>query len=136
MREKWAKRIVLLTALIVLLLASLFASIQNPKQSADNNKNSEQQAFAFDSKRVEAGRRIYQQQNCSLCHSINGQGNPRSSLDGVGEKRNASELHLFITGADSLQDLLPEGIRKMKKRYSKLPEDNLDDLVIYMQSLR
>ena len=91
MREKWARRIVVLTALIVLLLAFVFARIQNPDQTTDTTKSREQvtssehkQPVVFDSKSIEAGRKIYQQQGCGLCHSIAGQGNPRNPLDGVG----------------------------------------------------
>lgn len=142
MREKWARRIVFLTALIVLLLAFVFARIQNPDQVTDTVNNKEQvlstelrQLIVLDLKRTEAGRQIYGQQTCALCHSIAGQGNPRKPLDGVGAKRSASELRNFITGADSLQALLPENIRKMKQGYRKLSDDDLDALVIYMQSL-
>ena len=132
MREKWARRIVILTALIVLLLAFVFARIQNPEQvSSSEHKPS----VVLDSKAIETGQQIYQQQNCGFCHSIAGQGNPRNPLDGVGTKRTASELRDFITGADTLQGLLTTSIRKMKQKYRKLSDDDLDALVIYMQSL-
>ena len=132
MREKWARRIVLLTAVIVLLLAFVFARIQNPEQvSSTEHKPS----VVLDSKRIETGRQIYMQQNCGFCHSIAGQGNPRNPLDGVGTKRTASELRDFITGADTLQSVLTTSIRKMKQRYRELSADELTALVIYMQSL-
>lgn len=142
MREKWARRIVFLTALIVLLLAFVFARIQNPGQVTDTVNNKKQvpsselrQPIVLDLKRIEAGRQIYGQQSCALCHSIAGQGNPRNPLDGVGAKHTANELRNFITGADTLQGFLPENIRKMKQGYRKLLDDDLDNLVIYMQSL-
>ena len=142
MREKWAIRIVLLTALIVLFLAFLFARIQNPSQVTDTVKKSElspstilSQPDALKLKRIEKGTLIYMQQSCSLCHSISGQGNPRNPLDGIGAKHTASELRNFITGEDTLQGVLPEGIRKMKQEYRKLSYDELDALVFYMQSL-
>ncbi len=130
MREKWARRIVILTALIVLLLAFVFSRIQNPGISTELK-----QPVVMDSKRIETGRQLYQQQSCGGCHSIGGQGNPRNPLDGVGKKRTASELRNFITGADTLQGLLTTSIRKMKQRYTQLSADELDALVIYMQSL-
>ena len=132
MREKWARRIVLLTAVIVLLLAFAFSRIQNPQQvSSTEHKPS----VVLDSKAIETGQQIYMQQNCGFCHSIAGQGNPRNPLDGVGTKRTASELRDFITGADTLQGMLTTSIRKMKQRYRELSADELDALVIYMQSL-
>lgn len=142
MREKWAIRIVLFTALIVIFLAFVFARIQNPSQTTDTIKNDEQvssteliQSAVLDSKRIEAGSQIYKEQSCALCHSIAGQGNPRNPLDGVGTKHTASELRNFITGADTLQGLLPESVRKMKQRYRELSDDELNALVVYMQSL-
>lgn len=144
MRELWARRIVLFTALIVILLAIVFARIQNP---ADSKRVKEQhptsmlasrlpQAVVLDKIRVEAGRNIYTQQNCSLCHSISGEGNPYNPLDSVGKKRSVNELRQFITGADSVQALLPENVKNFKQRYKNIPEDELDALIVYMQSLR
>lgn len=130
MREEWARRIVVLTALIVLLLAFVFARIQNPAKLTELK-----QPVVIDSKRIETGGQIYQQQSCGFCHSIAGQGNPRNPLDGVGKKRTASELRNFITGADTLQGLLTTSIRKRKQRYRELSVEELDALVIYMQSL-
>jgi len=142
MREKWARRIVVLTALIVLLLAFVFARIQNPSQATDIIKSREQitssehkQSVVPDSKDIKTGRQVYKQQSCGFCHSIAGQGNPRNPLDGVGKKHSANELRNFITGADTLQDLLSTSIIKMKQRYRELSDDELDALVIYMQSL-
>ena len=130
MREKWARRIVFLTALIVIVLAFVFARIQNPDKLTELK-----QPVVIDSKRIETGGQIYQQQSCGFCHSIAGQGNPRNPLDGVGKKRTASELRNFITGADTLQGLLTTSIRKRKQRYRELSVEELDALVIYMQSL-
>lgn len=130
MREKWARRIVFLTALIVIVLTFVFARIQNPDKLTELKPS-----VVIDSKRIETGRQIYQQQGCGFCHSIAGQGNPRNPLDGVGKKRTASELRNFITGADTLQGLLTTSIRKRKQRYTELSANELDALVIYMQSL-
>jgi len=134
MREKWARRIVLLTALIVLLLAFVFARIQNPdKEQVSTSER--KPSVVLNSKAIERGRHIYEQQGCGFCHSIDGHGNPRNPLDSVGTKRTASELRNFIIGADTLEGLLPTGIRKMKQKYKELSADELNALVIYMQSL-
>ena len=134
MREIWARRIVLLTALIVLLLAFVFARIQNPdKEQVSSSEH--KPSVVLNSKAIERGRQIYEQQGCGFCHSIDGKGNPRNPLDGVGTKRTVSELYNFITGADTLEGLLTTSIRKMKQRYRELSADELDALVIYMQSL-
>ncbi len=143
MREKWARRIALLTGLLVLLLALTFAFIQNPTEtpviteSREQSPSTKQQEFiGIDLKRIEAGQQIYKQQTCARCHSIAGQGNPHNSLDGVGARRTALELRDWIIGADALQGELPAYATKLKQRYRELPSDDLDALVIYMQSLR
>ena len=134
MREIWARRIVLLTALIVLLLAFVFARIQNPdKEQVSSSEH--KPTVVLNSKAIERGRQIYEQQGCGSCHFIDGKGNPRNPLDGVGTKHSASELRDFITGADTLQSVLTTSIRKMKQRYRELSADELAALVIYMQSL-
>jgi len=149
MREKWARLIVLFTGLIVLLLAMVFAFIQNPNKTSTtlNNEqqvstrmvhnmdqNMEQKPNGLDSKLIEEGRKIYQEQNCSACHSIEGKGNPRNPLDSVGTRRTAEELRNWITGSDNLQDLLPDSIRRLKQRYKELSDNELDALVNYLKN--
>lgn len=143
MREKWARRIALLTGLLVLLLAVTFALIQNPTETPVTTESREPvpatkqpEFIALDPKRIEAGQQIYKQQTCARCHSIAGQGSPRNSLDGVGARRTALELREWIIGADALQGELPAYASKLKQTYRELPSDDLDALVIYMQSLR
>ena len=57
-------------------------------------------------------------------------------LHGAGTRRIALELRDWIIGADVLKGELPECASKLKQVYSELPEDDIDALVIYMQSLR
>lgn len=134
MRENWARLIVLFTGLIVLLLAMVFAFVQNPNTTSTVLINEQQKTVSFDAKQVDAGRKIYQEQNCSSCHSIAGKGNPRTPLDSVGTRRTAEELRNWITGSDNLKDLLSDRIRRFKQRYKELSDDELDALVSYLKS--
>lgn len=143
MREKWARRIALLTGLLVLLLAMAFATIQNPIEPDDVIESREQtlptdlqESIALDPEHIKAGRQVYKQQNCARCHSIAGKGNVYNSLDGVGTRRTAEELRNWTTGADVLEGKLPDRVFKFKQTYRELPSEDLDTLVIYMQSLR
>lgn len=144
MREKWARRIVLFTGLLVLLLASLFALIQNPVDTTEMTKSRQSMATntltkSINSNKpnlVKAGQQIYQQQGCASCHSIAKQGNPRNPLDDVGTQHTTDELRNLIIGADAIKDQLPKGIRSMKQKYKKLSDDDLNALVVYIQSLR
>lgn len=131
MRENWAKFIVVFTGLLVVLLAYMFADSQNP---VDRTASSKAESLVQDLARVETGRKIFNQQMCLRCHSIGGEGNPRYPLDGVGKKLTASELGDWITGSDKLQGKLSESIIQMKQDYRKLSADELNALVIYLQS--
>ena len=142
MRQKWARIIALVTAMIILLLAAVFALMQNPidppgiTEDMESRSSTERlETIVLDPHRIEAGRRVYQQQSCARCHSIAGNGNPRSPLDGVGERRNTEELRDWIIGANALQGVLPERVFELKQDFSNLAPDNLDLLVIYIQSL-
>jgi mono/diheme cytochrome c family protein len=142
MREKWARRVVFLTGLLVLLLAIVFANMQNPVGSPGITASGElalsakrRESPVLEPERIEAGRQVYQQQNCARCHSVAGTGNPRVPLDAVGAKRTAEELRDWIIAADALQEELPEHAFKLKQAYGELASDDLDALVIYMQSL-
>ncbi|MCF6282652.1 MAG: cytochrome c [Candidatus Polarisedimenticolaceae bacterium] len=143
MREQWARRIALLTGQLVLLLSIAFAVIQNPGETSDTTESRGQapplerlESITLDPERIEAGRQIYKRQSCARCHSIAGEGNSRNPLDDVSVKSTAEELRDWITGADALQGVLPAHVFRLKQRYSALPGDDLDALIIYMQSLR
>lgn len=143
MREKWARRIALLTGQLVLLMAVVFAVMQNPIEDPDSTENREQavtseplESVILKPQYLAAGQQVYQQHSCARCHSIAGKGNPRNPLDGVGARRNAEDLRNWITGADVLQGVMPERAFKIKQVYGELSNEDLDVLVIFMQSLR
>jgi thiosulfate/3-mercaptopyruvate sulfurtransferase len=143
MREQWARRIALLTGLLVFLLAAVFAVTQNPIEPPDSAQSraplpagERAEPAVLDPQRIEAGREVYRQQTCARCHSIAGEGNPRGPLDGVGARRSADELRDWIIGAEALQGEIPERAFRLKQEYKVLSSDDLDALVIYMQSLR
>src|SRR5262245_42109802 len=83
------------------------------------------------------GAKVYADQKCSLCHSIAGKGNAKGSLDGVGSKLKAEEIHEWIVD--------PAGMTKksnaprkppMPAKYKTLPKEDLDALVAYLASLK
>jgi len=51
---------------------------------------------AQDKAKIERGMRVYEQQKCSLCHSIEGKGNKACALDGVGSKLTADEIRQWL----------------------------------------
>jgi cytochrome c2 len=79
---------------------------------------------------IENGKKVYADQKCKLCHSIEGVGNKKSPLDGVGSKLSGDDIAKWIV---SPKEMKPDS--KMKA-YTKLKEKDLEDLVAYMLSLK
>ena len=139
MREQWARNIALLTGLLVVMLATMFAKIQNPERpphgtTADSVEISpkidvEQQTL------LATGRKIFETQGCARCHSIAGVGNPRYPLDDVGNRRTEETIRQWILAPTELKDKLPAGAFQIKQNYRNQPPEDIDALVAYLQSL-
>lgn len=85
---------------------------------------------APDCEQIELGKRVYRQQRCQVCHSIDGVGSRRSPLDGVGNRLDAEQIRRWIVAPKEMDP-------KVRKRaYDKLPQEELDALVRYMMSLQ
>jgi mono/diheme cytochrome c family protein len=100
----------------LLLAAALPASAQNAAQ-------------------IEKGKQVYAAQKCSICHSIEGKGNAKGALDGVGAKLSAEEIHQWITNAPEMTAKTKATRKPAMKNYPNLAKEDADALVAYMQSL-
>jgi cytochrome c2 len=76
------------------------------------------------------GKEVYEAQKCRLCHSIAGVGNKNAPLDGVGAKLKAEEIAKWIKTPKEMK-----ADAKMKA-YPNLPEQDLNDLVAYLLTLK
>lgn len=140
MRQRIAKYIVFITSMLVLLLASIFAYFQNPKETNDT-KNSIQEVIqltladstSLELMQIKRGEELFNTYGCIRCHSMNGIGNTINPLDHVAEKMNKSMIINWIIGGDALKGKMPEYLFNSKQRYKKLPSDELDALVMYIQ---
>lgn len=149
----------MLTVCVVVALSFLFATAHNPRfpakpvrliagpasvaaeaNVADSNRANRIEpppdATPTKAGSIDRGRAVYAQQNCSTCHSIAGEGNPRHPLDGVGARWEAAELRAWIVGTGVAADILPAAIVKRKQRYQNMPEDDLTALVAFLTSLK
>lgn len=79
---------------------------------------------------VDPGAAVYEEQRCRLCHSIAGEGNPKSPLDGVGSRLDAEAIRKWIVAPREMDP------KVKKKAFDSLPAEQLDALVRYMQSLK
>lgn len=129
MRERLAKILAALSALIVVILAAVFSLAHNTpgRQQAPPTQTASHAA---------AGRAVYDKLGCSRCHSIAGQGNPRAPLDGVGQRLTPQELRDWIIAAENVRPYLPAPIATMKQSYASMPEEELQALLDYLASLK
>jgi mono/diheme cytochrome c family protein len=86
---------------------------------------------------VKKGQEVYAAQKCSMCHSIAGKGGKQSPLDGVGKKLTADEIREWIVNPTEMTKKTKSTKKPpMPAKYGKLPKEELDALVAYMQSLK
>ena len=134
MREIVARSICILTVVIVLALAHVFAAKHNsPERAPAQRKTPTMNAGPV----IEftRGREVYAEQGCASCHAIAGAGNPRNPLDGVGARRARAELLEWITGTGSAADQLSPAVVRRKERYRNLSQDDMNALMAYLANL-
>ncbi|MCC6161739.1 MAG: cytochrome c [Acidobacteria bacterium] len=84
---------------------------------------------------IEKGKTVYAANKCQTCHQIDGKGNKRFPLDGVGAKLSADDISKWITAPAEMEAKLAEKPKVRMKPY-KLADADLKALVSYMQSLK
>jgi mono/diheme cytochrome c family protein len=84
---------------------------------------------------TEAGRKVYEAQKCSICHSIAGVGNKKLPLDGVGKKLSADQIREWIVAPAEAAKKAKSTAKPAMRAYPKLPKEDLDALVAYLTSL-
>ena len=135
MREHWARMIAMLTGAVVVLLSVGFALLQNPPGTAPVDPAPASVAMGLDPQVVARGRQVFEAQNCMRCHSVGGEGSPRSPLDHAAARLDAAQLLAFTVGSESAADALGRRTLAAKQPYQQLPGEELDALVAYLQSL-
>jgi mono/diheme cytochrome c family protein len=94
-------------------------------------------AAGQDAAQVKKGEEVYIAQKCSMCHSIAGKGSKASPLDGVGKKLSADEIREWIIHPTEMTAKTKSTKKPpMPAKYGKLPKEDVDALVAYMQSLK
>lgn len=84
---------------------------------------------------IEKGKAVYAANKCQTCHAVEGKGNKKFPLDGVGKKLSAGDISTWITDPKAMEAKLTEKPKIHMKAY-KLPDEDLKALVGYMASLK
>jgi mono/diheme cytochrome c family protein len=85
--------------------------------------------------KVAQGLKVYEAQKCSICHAIEGKGNKKYPLDGVGSKLSEADIREWITDPRAAEKKHTSTAKPPMKAYATLPAADLDALVAYMKSL-
>lgn len=143
MRERWSRRLAVLTAMLVLLLSYAVATLRNPAErhapAAPETKAQTPVAPASEDsdspleQPIETGRRIYSREGCARCHGAPGAG---GALDDVADRLTAEEIRQWTVAAAEVEGKLPGWASSAKQPYGRLPASDLDALVVFLQSLR
>jgi mono/diheme cytochrome c family protein len=91
---------------------------------------------AQDAKLVEKGEKLYVANKCSVCHSVAGKGNKKGPLDEVGSKLTADEIRQWMLHPVEMTAKAKSTRKPPMKSYDKLPKEDIEALVAYMQSLK
>jgi mono/diheme cytochrome c family protein len=92
-------------------------------------------AAAAQDAKVTKGQAVYTAQKCNLCHSIEGKGNAKGPLDGVGSKLSNDEIRSWITDAKTMAAKTKSERKPAMKVYT-LPKEDVEALAAYLSTLK
>jgi mono/diheme cytochrome c family protein len=96
-------------------------------------------AFADEDPRVAQGKQLFGELNprCTVCHSIEGKGNPKgAALDDVGTRWKVEELKSWLRSPAEMAKKHGKTRKPAMLPYPELEDDELDALVAYLASLK
>lgn len=85
---------------------------------------------------IERGQKAYSAEKCAICHAIEGKGNAKGQLDGVGSKLTSDDIRQWIVAAPEMSAKSKAARKPAMKAYANLSKEDLDGLVAYLASLK
>jgi len=79
-----------------------------------------------------SGETVYAAQKCSMCHSLDGKGQAKGPLDGVGSKMSADDIRQWIVDPATMTKKANATRKPPMKAYPNLPKADLDALVTFL----
>jgi cytochrome c553 len=93
--------------------------------------------LAQDAKRIEAGRLLFSQKECTKCHQIAGRGNKEHPLDHVATKMNETDIRKWLTSPKEMEATLEKQPKlKMSSKKINLSAAQIDQLMAYLLTLK
>ena len=93
-------------------------------------------ASAQDNAQIERGMKLYADQKCSICHAIDGKGNAKGKLDGIGAKLKADEIREWLVNPVEMATKAKADRKPPMKAFATLSKEDLDALAAYISSLK
>lgn len=79
-----------------------------------------------------SGEAVYAAQKCSMCHSLDGKGQAKGPLDGVGSKMSADDIRQWIVDPATMTKKANATRKPPMRAYPNLPKADLDALVTFL----
>lgn len=81
---------------------------------------------------ADRGATVYAAQKCALCHALDGKGQAKGPLDGVGTKLTADEIRQWIVAPAEMTAKAKATRKPAMRAYPNLPKADLDALVAFL----
>ena len=89
-------------------------------------------AFAQAAPAADQGATVYAAQKCSMCHSLDGKGQAKGPLDGIGKKMSADDIRKWIVTPADMTAKASATRKPVMRAYPNLPKEDLDALVAFL----
>ena len=94
-------------------------------------------ASAQDAAKVAKGKAVYAATpTCKMCHSIDGVGNPKGSLDSVGAKLTPAEIKEWLVDPVGMTAKTKAERKPAMKLTKPIPAEDVDAMVAYLSTLK
>jgi len=130
-RQSRARWLAFATALLVVLLAALFAWVRNLPPEPRTGAAAAPKASVS---RDETGRAAFVRAGCSGCHSADGRGNPALPLDGVGARLDRETLRDAAFALGGAAKRFPPAVAERKRAHAN--DVDAEALLAYLQQLK
>ena len=85
---------------------------------------------------VARGKRLFTESRCTMCHSVDGKGNPKGPQDGVGAKLTPAELRKWLLEPKVMAAKAKAARKPAMPSFETLKREDLDALVAYLATLK
>ena len=89
---------------------------------------------AFAQGAAEKGAAVFAAQKCMTCHALDGKGQAKGPLDGIGAKLTADEIRAWLVTPAEMMKKANATRKPPMRAYASLPKEDLDALVAFLAS--